>query len=83
MFPVWQDVRAGVVSSVEGLVLPLERVTTLSAGYQSIPIWSHYWTVDDGQRFWVPGQVYPVLTPARHRLYFLPSSRRIVSAEPI
>jgi len=83
MFPVWQDSRAGVVSRVEGFVLPLERVTTLSAGSQGIPIWSYYWTVDDGQRFWVPGQAYPVLTPARHRLYFLPLSRRVVAAEPI
>jgi hypothetical protein len=83
MFPVWEDARGGLVSSVEGFVLPLERVTTISVGAQGIPIWSYYWTVDDGQRFWVPGQAYPVLTPARHRLYFLPSSRRIVAAEPI
>jgi hypothetical protein len=83
MFPVWRDANAGVVSNVEGFVRPLERETTISAGTQRVPIWSYYWTVDDGQRFWVPGKVYAVLTPARHRLYFMPTSRRIVAAEPI
>jgi hypothetical protein len=83
MPPVWRDVDAGIVSSLEGLVTPAERRRSVTAGNMEVPIWSYYWVVDGGQRFWVPGQVYPVLTPARHRLYFLPSSRRIVAAEPI
>lgn len=83
MPPVWRDTQAGAVSSVEGLVTPAEKELTVRAGYMSVPIWSHYWVVDNAQRFWVEPKVYPLLTPARHRLYFLPSSRRLVAAEPI
>jgi len=83
MPPVWRDADAGVVSSVEGLVTPAERQQSIPAGDANVTIWSYYWVVDGGQRFWVAGKAYPVLTPARHRLYFLPSSRRIVAAEPI
>jgi len=69
---------------VEGFVKQTERETDIRTAYgQSLPIWTYYWVVDGGQRFWVPGRVYPVLTPARHRLYFLPQTRRIVAAEPI
>jgi hypothetical protein len=81
--PVWRDANAGVVSSVEGLVTPAERQQNLPAGNAHVAFWSYYWVVDGAQRFWVPGKVFPVLTPARHRLYYLPSSRRLVAAEPI
>lgn len=82
--PVWKDVQAGAVSSVEGFVKGAERKTDIRTRYgMSIPVWTYYWTVDNGQRFWVPGKAYAVLTPARYRLFFLPSSRRIVGVEPI
>jgi len=83
MPPVWRDAKAGLVSSVEGFVTQVEGERSIRTGYMSIPIWTYYWVVDGGQRFWVSGQAYPVLTPARHRLYFLPTSRRLVAAEPI
>jgi hypothetical protein len=82
--PLWRDLQAGVVSSVEGFVQPAERETRIRTGYgPGVPIWAFYWTLDNGQRFWVTGKAYGVLTPARHRLYFLPITRRIVAAEPI
>ena len=82
--PIWRDANASVVFSVEGFVKPAERERDVSVGSgQSIPMWTYYWVVDDRERFWIPGKVYPVLVPARHRLYFLPASRRIVAAEPI
>ncbi|TME53381.1 MAG: hypothetical protein E6I53_03000 [Chloroflexi bacterium] len=84
MPPLWRDASAGVVSRVEGFVKQSERRRDIAIGSgQRVPIWTYYWVVDDRQRFWVPGRVYAVLTPARHRLYFLPESRRIVAAEPI
>jgi hypothetical protein len=84
MLPAWRDVNAGVVSTVEGLVRPAERETRIPMGSGlSTVMWSYYWVVDGQQRFWVPGKAYPLLIPARHRIYFLPSSRRIVAAEPI
>lgn len=84
LVPVWRDVNMGLVSSVEGFVKAGEHETDVATGsLTSVPIWSYYWTVDDRQRFWVPGRVYASLTPARHRLYFLPSSRRIVAAVPV
>src|SRR5258708_3573350 len=83
-FNVSQDLNAGVVSSVEGLVQPSVQVTNLktSSSLPAMPLWSFYWAVGD-KRFWVSGKAYGVLTPARHRLYFLPRTRRIVAAEPI
>ncbi len=83
-FNIAQDLNSGVVSSVEGLVQPSVQVTNLktSSSLPAMPLWSFYWAVGD-QRFWVSGKAYGVLTPARHRLYFLPRTRRIVAAEPI
>src|SRR2546428_6930750 len=82
--PIWRVGNARVVFSVECFVKPAERERDVSVGSgQSIPMWTYYWVVDDRERFWIPGKVYPVLVPARHRLYFLPASRRIVAAEPI
>jgi hypothetical protein len=84
MVPLWRDVAAGVVSSIEGMVRTTERETDIGTGHgRSFPIWSHYWVVDDSQRFPVAGMVYAALTPARHRVYFLPLTRRIVAAEPV
>ena len=79
-----QDLNAGVVSSVEGVVQPGFDVTKVksAAWLPAMPIWTFYWAVA-GQRFWVSGKAYGVLTPARHRLYFLPRTRRVVAAEPI
>jgi hypothetical protein len=82
--PLWRDLQAGVVSNVEGFVQPAERETRIRTNYgPGFPIWTFYWIVDNGQRFWVTGKAYGVLTPARHRLYYLPLTRRIVAAEPI
>lgn len=84
MPPIWRDAKAATVSSTQGLVRAAERQTNIgTGGGRSLAFWSYYWVVDDLQWFWVPGKAYPVLTPARHRIYFLPSSRRIVAAEPI
>jgi hypothetical protein len=84
MPPVWRDAKTGTVSSTEGFVKAAERQTNIGTGPgRSVAFWSYYWVVDNLQWFWVPGKAYPVLTPARHRIYFLPSSRRIVAAEPI
>ena len=81
---VSQDLNGGVVSLVEGFVQPGVNVTNVktTSTLPAMPIWSFYWAVD-GQRFWVSGKAYGVLTPARHRLYFLPRTRRVVAAEPI
>jgi hypothetical protein len=82
--PLWRDVAAGEVSSIEGMVRPAERETDIRSGSgPRFPIWSYYWIVEDNQRFPVAGMVYAALTPARHRVYFLPLTRRIVAAEPI
>jgi len=83
-FNLSQDLTAGVVSSVEGLVQPSVQVTNMrTVSYvPAMPLWTFYWVVGD-QRFWVSGKAYGVLTPARHRLYFLPLTRRVVAAEPI
>ena len=81
--PVWRDASQGLVGTVEGFITPAERQTNIPFGYFSLPILSYYWVVDGGQRFWIPGNAYPILTPARHRLYFLPTSRRVVAVEPI
>src|SRR5260370_18911813 len=82
--PLWRDASAGLVASVEGFVRGGEQARTVrtSSGV-AIPVWRYYWPVDGGQRFWVRGKADAVLMPARHRLYFLPSSRRIVAAEPV
>lgn len=83
-YPLWRDLNAGIVSSVEGFVQPAERETRIRTGYgPGVQLWAFYWVVDNGQRFWVTGKAYGVLTPARHRRYFLPLTRRIVAAEPI
>jgi hypothetical protein len=84
MPPIWRDAQAGTVSSIQGFVKGAERQTNIGIGSgRSAAFWSYYWVVDDLQWFWVPGKAFPVLTPARHRIYFLPSSRRIIAAEPI
>jgi hypothetical protein len=82
--PLWRDVAAGAVLSIEGMVRTVERETDIGTGRgRSYPTWSHYWVVDESQRFPVAGMVYAALTPARHRVYFLPLTRRIVAAEPV
>ena len=82
--PLWRDVAAGAVLRIEGMVQTVERETDIgTGGGRSYPIWSHYWVVDETQRFPVAGMVYAALTPARHRVYFLPLTRRIVAAEPV
>jgi hypothetical protein len=82
--PLWRDVAAGAVSSIEGMVRTAERETDIGTGHgRRFPIWSYSWVVDGSQRFPVAGMVYAALTPARHRLYFLPLTRRIVAAEPV
>jgi hypothetical protein len=75
---LWPDIRAGKVSSLEGFVNP--GMQTKHVGRNTVP--DFYWDLGD-QRFHVPGKAYGVLTPAPHRLYFLPLTRRIVAAEPI
>lgn len=77
-FRLWDDVRRGAVSTLEGFVTPGEQENSGSGP----SVVQFYWTVDR-ERFYVPGKAYGVLTPARHRLYFLPLTRRIVAAEPI
>jgi len=70
--PLWLDLQAGRVASIEGRVQPAEQETVLRSLYGSgIAMWSFYWLVDASQRFRVSGRAYGVLTPARHRLYFL------------
>jgi hypothetical protein len=78
-----QDLNAGLISSVEGLVQPSVEVSNMrTVSYlPAMPLWTFFWVVGD-QRFWVSGKAYGVLTPARHRLYFLPRTRRVVAAEP-
>jgi len=81
--PLWRDVDAGLVSSIEGMVSQSEKETDIRTGpFTTVPIWAYYWTVDAADRFWVSGKAYAALTPARHRVYFLPQSRRIMAAEP-
>jgi hypothetical protein len=82
-FRLWDDVRRGAVSTLEGFVTPGERETHIDAtSGPGTSVVQFYWTVDR-ERFYVSGKAYGVLTPARHRLYFLPLTRRIVAAEPI
>lgn len=82
-FKLWRDLHSGVVSSVEGFVKPNEKETDIRTGYgMSVPVWTYYWIVGD-QKFGVTGKAYGALTPARHRLYYLPVTRRVVAAEPI
>src|ERR1700736_458659 len=82
--PLWRDVAAGAVLRIEGMVRTSERETDIGTGHgRSYPIWSHYWIVDESRRFPVAGGVYAALTPARHRVYFLPLPRGIVAAEPV
>ena len=73
----WLDVRDGAVSRIEGYVKQTDGETRTPW----TSVWTFYWTVD-GQRFAV-GKAWAVLVPARHRLYYLPRSRRVVAAEPI
>jgi hypothetical protein len=82
-FQLSEDLNGGVVSSIEGFVQPYVKVTNIATSSYGpgMPVWTFYWLVDD-QRFAVYGKAYGVLTPARHRLYFLPRTRRVVSAEP-
>lgn len=63
-FNLSQDLTAGVVSSVEGLVQPSVAVTNMrTVSYlPAMPLWTFYWVVGD-QRFWVSGKAYGVLTP--------------------
>ena len=82
-FQLSEDLNGGVVSSIEGFVQPSVKVTNVRTGLYGpgMPVWTFYWIVDD-QRFAVYDKAYGMLTPARHRLYFLPRTRRVVSAEP-
>jgi len=82
-FQLSEDLNGGVVSSIEGFVQPSVKVTNVRTGSYGpgMPVWTFYWIVDD-QRFAVYDKAYGMLTPARHRLYFLPRTRRVVSAEP-
>lgn len=73
---IWLDVGDGEVSSIEGYVKQTDRETRTPW----TSVWTFYWTVD-GQRF-AAGKAWAVLVPARHRLYYLPRSRRVVAAEP-
>jgi len=79
------DLRAGVVESVEGDVKTAESATRVGpiGIFPGTRIWSYSWYLDGGQRFVVPGQAFAVLTPGRHRLFYLPRSRRLVAAEPV
>ena len=79
------DARAGVVESAEGVVKTAESATRIGpiGIFPGTRIWSYFWYLDSGQRFAVPGDAYAVLTPGRHRLYYLPRSRRLVAAEPV
>jgi hypothetical protein len=83
LYRLAEDLNGGIVSTVEGMVQPSVNVTNIRTGSfgPGIPVWTFYWIVGD-QRFAVYGKAYGVLTPARHRLYFLPRTRRVVSAEP-
>ena len=82
-YKLWRDLAAGIVSSVEGLVKPTEKETDIRTGYgMTTPVWTYYWIVGD-QKFGVTGKAYGALTPARHRLYYLPLTRRVLAAEPI
>ena len=81
--PLWRDVNAGTVSSSEGMVRPIERETDLRTGVYKVPIWAYYWMVGNTERFWVTGKAFAALTPAPHRVYYLPQSRRVVAAEAI
>jgi hypothetical protein len=82
-FKLWRDLDAGVVLSVEGFVKPSEKETDIRTGYgRSVPVWTYYWVVDD-QRFAVTGKAYGALTPAPHRLYYLPVTRKVLAAEPV
>ena len=76
---LFQDVRSGQVLSAEGVVRPGEREIKIGR----TPVWTYYWNIDGGQRFAVIGKAYAALTPGRHRVYYLPSSRRVIAAEPI
>jgi hypothetical protein len=80
---LWLDIRAGVVSSIEGFVKPTERATRIGSGLRGATAWTYYWNVDSRERFAVPGKAYGALTPARHRLYYLPRTRRVIAAEPV
>lgn len=79
------DLRAGVVESVEGDVKTAESATRVGpiGIFPGTRIWSYSWYLDGGGRFVVPGRAFAVLTPGRHRLFYLPRSRRLVAAEPV
>jgi len=78
-FRFWEDIRRGEVCSVEGFVTPTDKL--IQTGTAFGPVLDFFWVVGQ-QRFRVPGNAYPVLTPARHRIYFLPLTRKIVAVEP-
>jgi len=79
------DLRAGVVESVEGDVRTAESATRVGpiGIFPGTRIWSYSWYLDGGRRFVVPGGAFAVLTPGRHRIFYLPRSRRLVAAEPV
>ena len=80
---LYLDLRAGVVSRIEGFVTATERETDVATRYGGkVPVWTYYWNVD-GQKFAVIGKAYVALMPGPHRLYYLPRSRRVIAAEPI
>jgi hypothetical protein len=82
-FRLWEDMRRGAVSMVEGMVTPSDKEVHVSGpNGPGATFLQFYWVVDQ-QRFWVPGKAYGVVARARHRVYYLPLTRRIMSADPV
>jgi len=78
-----QDQRSGRVSKVEGWVQSSYSQEDVASRYGPRSTFlSFRWQVA-GQMFRVPGKPYAALVSARHRLYFLPVTRRVISAEPL
>lgn len=80
----WRDIMEGVVSSLEDLVEPTDQPIQIRRAWslQRSVFWRYFWVVGD-QRFAVSPKAYIAVTKARHRLYFLPRTRRVLAAEPI
>lgn len=84
-FALWRDLTAGAVSRLEGQVEPTVRQfeATKSTPLRPASTYEGYFWVVGDQRFAVSGTAFGALTPARHCLYFLPRTRRVVAAEPM
>ncbi|HEV2032795.1 MAG TPA: hypothetical protein VGU71_01135 [Candidatus Dormibacteraeota bacterium] len=80
----WKDVMEGLVSSVEDVVEPTGQPIQVRRAWalERSVFWRYFWMVGD-QRFAVSPKAYIAVTKARHRLYFLPRTRRLLAAEPI